>query len=834
VLRTQLRGLAARPSRLLLTAVSVAVATAFAFATSLTAGMLERTVIDNLSGTPAATSLVADGTGVRPLTGRTITTIERTPGVAEAVGRIQASPPVGGVAGDAEGNTWDLIGDPGAGPLSMLDVTAGTYPRRTGEVAVSEGTAERTGLRPGSRLTLVPLNGGPRVVTVSSVVTFGEDNAHLLFGLGPAVESLADGAGYFRVDIRAAPGTDVTALGDELRSRLGPDVEITTAAETRKREAQEVTASIKPLFALVSVFVLVAVLAAVLVTASTFRIVFAQRMAQLALLRTVGATRRSLVGALVAEGVMTGAVAGLLGVLAALGIAHGAAATLAALDHTVASPGFPLGTALACVAGAVAVTVAAVLAPALAASRVRPLEALRTAAVADMAPRGGRLRIAFGFLLIAGAVLAALPVLRTDGSDEPMALLLTVVGSGTAAFGALLALGPFVTPSLTRLLGWPLARVGGVSGKLAIRGAARAPRRVAATTAVVTLGVTLVCGVLVGNASLRGYADAQLAAEFPTDLLVTTPNESPVPPELVRALHRDDRLAHVAEARHVDGRVIAGDAALESRITGLRTADVPALAEIAMDGGSLRDVGPGRPALSRNGAAVLGVRTGDAVTLTVGRRHVSGHVAAVYDGSAALGSVVLDPADLRQLAPAGGVNSVLVDVRDPSAQGVDVARAAIVKTIGLGSTVTVLTPAQERAEIDQVLTVVSGVALGLLGLTVLIAVVGVATTMALTVIERTREFGLLRALGLGRRGLRASIAMESSLFGVVGALLGVGLGVLYGWLALRSLGLSAPLVLPLGSLAGTAALLAALSGFAGLAPSRRAARTSPVAVLASQ
>jgi putative ABC transport system permease protein len=561
--------------------------------------------------------------------------------------------------------------------------------------------------------------------------------------------------------------------------------------------------------------------------------VFAQRMGQLALLRTVGAPRRSLVGALLAEGAVTGAVAGILGVTAGLGLAYAATAVLDALGHTVASPGFPAGTAAACLAGAVLVTIAAVLAPAVAAARVRPLEALRSSAVADTAPRVGWVRLGLGALLLAAAALAAVPVLTNDGSRDPQTLLLVVVASGLAAFGALVALGPIVTPPLARLVGWPLVRAGGVPGQLAVRGALRSPRRVAATTVVVTLGVTLVTGVLVGSASLRGYADEQLASEFPSDLLVTTVDDSAVPAPLIRTLQSDGRIARVVPVREADALIRAGGEDTQLRVKGLAVRDVPALSRAAVDAGDLDSVAPGRIALARSIGSGFGVGVGDTVTVTVGKQHLTATVAAVYDESDALGPALVDEADLRRLAPALAPTSLLVDVRDRSADGIDAVRAAAVRAAGQGSPVTVLTPASLRAEIDQVLTIVSGIALGLLGLTLLIAVVGVATTMALAVVERTREFGLLRALGLGRRGLQASIALESCLFGVVGAVLGLGLGVLYGWLGLESLGLSAPLVLPLGSLAGTAALLAGLAALAGLLPSRRAARTAPVAALAA-
>ncbi|WP_433790221.1 ABC transporter permease [Actinoplanes sp. CA-252034] len=314
VLRTQLAGVGRRPARLLLTGLAVLVASFVVYATVLAQQITERSVLNGLSGTPEAVDLVVQNGEIKKAD---LDAISATPGVAEAVARTSIG--VRLPAGDLVVAT-----DPGSGPLSTVTVTEGRYPTAAGEIAVTPRTVERMALTVGSKHTVSP--GGdakPVTLTVVGVVQPRDDIGFLAYGLLPT----AGVAGYDwveRVDIRLDSGADATAVQERIASRLKGESppSVATGADTRLAEAREAAAQVDQVFIVVKVFVAVAVLAAGLIAASTFRIVFAQRMRQLALLRAVGAGRGALTRALAAEGALTGLVVGVTGVLAALAVGH--------------------------------------------------------------------------------------------------------------------------------------------------------------------------------------------------------------------------------------------------------------------------------------------------------------------------------------------------------------------------------------------------------------------------------------------------------------------------------------------------------------------------------
>jgi len=842
VLRTQLRGVARRPARLLLTGLAVVVAAFFAFAVMLAQQITERTVVASISGIPAATSLVvADGDGSdtdgRLMPAAALATVRQVPGVAEVTGRLRESVPL---AGSSEGALFTFFADPGSGPLAQVRVVAGAYPDGPGEVAVTRRTAQRFGLNPGGTVSIAPAGNEPVALAVTAVVEAPGDDGYALYATDAFAEKVF-GSGYGRLDLRADPGTPIGALQAEVANALrsvAPEARVIGADAARAAQAQRVVAEIEPIFALLGMFVLVAVVAAALVAASTFRIVFTQRMRQLALLRAVGATRGRLVRSLAAEGLFTGLVAGVAGVLAAGGLAQLAPLVSGAFGKKLADPGFPVGQAVGVVVGAVVVTLLAVAAPAISASRVSPLEALRASAVADGRRGIGILRLLAGGLLalaaagIAAQVFAAAPdpgVGPGPDYDTEQQLLLTVL-SGTLAFGALLALGPVVVPPVLRLVGWPLRR--GTVGRLAVGGVGGAPRRAAAVSAVVALGVTLIGGTLVGAASLQRLADAELAGSYPADIEVAgTGDGATLPVEFADRLRRHRELARVVPYRRSTIRVEAAGRSVELRATDLDPRALPATRRLQVAQGSLGDVGAGRVVLGLAVVKALGIRAGDTVQLGLGDRRAQVRVSATLAGSAPLGTLLAHSTDFDKLGVPRTPSGVLVDAAAAGESGRSAAEAAVRAELGgvTGFQLDVL--ADARDEVLDWLNMLTVAALGLLGLTVLIAVVGVGTTTALSVVERVRESGLLRAVGLSRAGLKGMVTTEAGLYGLLGSAIGLALGVPYAWLAVLALGINAPLLAPAAELAAVVVAVAGLTAVAGLLPARRAAKASPVAAL---
>ncbi|WP_045746364.1 FtsX-like permease family protein [Actinoplanes rectilineatus] len=825
VLRTQLSGVSRRPARLLLTGLAVLVASFVVYATVLAQQITERSLLNGLSGTPEATDLVVrEGT----VTGAQLARIAAVPGVAEAAGRLEV-----GVQAGAEYLT--VAADPGTGPLSMVAPVSGRYPAAAGELAVTPRTVQRLGLTTGSEVELRAGDETPPVTArIVGVVEPPSDYGDTAYAPLGTVSALVTEDVLQRVEIRLDAGADATAVREGIAAVVaGPEApEVATGADVRLEEAQAMVGEINQMFAVVGMFVAVAVAAAGLIAASTFRIVFAQRMRQLALLRAVGAGRSALVRALVVEGLLTGVVAGLTGVLAALAVGHTVRPAAGALGVDVASPGFPLAAAAATVALAVLITVLAVLAPAFSAARVSPLEALRTAATTGARTGIGGGRRLFGLLFTAAAlggvavVLAALP--EPDAQDfDPSPLLLGIVASGACAYIALIALGPVLVRPVLVVAGWPLRRLGPV-GRLAVGGVGGSARRAAAVSVVVALGVTLIAGTLVGGASVQVLAERELAASAPADFELSASDGTGLPPGYAGRAAASGALTRVTPYRRIDTTV----GGVETAATDLALTALPRLADLDLAAGTTDGFGPGRTVIARYVADLANLRVGDTTAVTAGGRTVRLTVSGILSDMGPLHSgLVVDGSDLTGLGAKAAPTGLLADASADGEQARTAGLHALRDLTAGDPRYGVAVLADQRDQLRGNLTVVLAIAIALIGLTVLIAVVGVGATTALSVVERVRESGLLRAVGMSRGGLRTMLTTESALYGVVGAALGIALGVPYAWLAVRATGLNAPLTVPGWQLAAVFAALVALTALAGVMPARRAARVSPVTAL---
>jgi putative ABC transport system permease protein len=332
---------------------------------------------------------------------------------------------------------------------------------------------------------------------------------------------------------------------------------------------------------------------------------------------------------------------------------------------------------------------------------------------------------------------------------------------------------------------------------------------------------------------VRVLADREMATAVPADYELTANGDEQVPAAVVEQAKASPDLTHVTPYRRL-GTVKAGGNDTPLQASDLDMDALPALSKIDVNAGSLAGIGPGKVALSGFAADSTGLGVGDTVTLTAGKKKVQVQVVATLPDSGPLQSdVVADPGDLTKLGAPTVASGLLADAAKAGEDGRTAGQKAMQQLTqgrtGLG--VEVL--ADQRDEANTVLNGVLAVVLGLIGLTVLIAVVGVGTTTALSVVERARESGLLRAVGLSRGGLRAMLTAESSLYGVIGATIGVLLGVPYAWLFLKALGVNAPLELPAGQLIAVFAALVLFTALAGVLPARRAAKVSPVAALAT-
>lgn len=693
--RAAVAGARRSPRQLLLTGLAVLVATVFAAAAVLLTASLRADLLGNTSSVPAGATFALEtdtssGAATTELEGR----LRALSGVTAV--STSRSGPVAVVAGGASG-TWLLSTDPMTGPLQGLEpLTAGRLPAGPGEALIGASTAERTGLAPGATVGL-----GDRTLTVTGVVPVRSEGIDALVVRDD--DPAAAGLSAYRTAVAGKP--DPTALA------AVPGVTgVRTADDQRTEDLASASASADALLAGLSVFVGLALVAAAVVVASTFRIVLARRTRELALLRCVGAGRGQVVRSVLAEAALTGLVAGVAGAIVA--VAGGWAALAAAGAAGMNAPALvvPWGRIAGCVLLAVVVTVLAALAPALAAGRTPPVVALGAAdASGARAPRA-RVRLSLAAVAL---VLAVLLAVAGVAMGSPLGGLVLAALSGMLVFAALVATGPFVVSGAAALVAPVVARW--APGRIAVGNARRMSRRTAAMTTVLSLGVGLTAAMLVAVAGASADVTASLERDYPADIVV----------------YAD---ADAGEAASLAARLDA----------------VPELTAREADG-----------------------------------------------------LVLVDPA--------------------PGADPVAV-RTAVVRAAG-DAPVTFTAELREQAE--TAVGAVRGVGLGLVGVTLLVAVVGIGVTLALSVSERTREIALLRTLGLSRAASRRAVAIEAALAGAVAAVLGVVLGGVYGLLALTASGLGSLTVPPLGQLAGLAVAVVAVAVLASVGPLRRAGRIEP-------
>ncbi|MFJ9819635.1 ABC transporter permease [Streptomyces sp. NPDC101151] len=775
----------------------------------------------------------------RPVDTSLVGVVERVPGVAAAAPDIQGAgqlvgtdgKPVGGQGPPTLAGNW--ITDPELNPYRLAE---GRVPAKSGEVVVNRGAAKKGGLKIGDTTTL--RTPDPVRVTIVGLATFGGQDGMAQVTFTGMTQ--ADAEKYLTarpgqaasIQVRAGPGVSQ----QELVRRLTPVLPTGVEAITGQRSAQENNDMISSQFlTLFTTFLLVfsgvALLVATFSIHNTFAIVIAQRTRENALLRALGASRRQVTAAALAEACVVAVMASGAGLAGGIGIAAG----LQALFPAIGFP-FPdgdlviktLSMALPLAVGIV-VCLGSALLPAVRAGRTAPLAALRETAVdASGASR---------FRALAGTVLGVVALAAT------LIGVLVSPSLWSAGLGALLALvsfvvlGPVAATTAVRLLGGPLDRLRGVTGGLARRNALRSPKRTAATASALMIGVAVVSLFTVFGASLKATMDQTVSRSFAGDVAVSTPSfgagGSGLSPRLAPALQR---LPEVDTAVGL-GR---GVAEVDGEGRALTVTDPIALArtfDLGTVDGSLRDLGSDGIALTRAEAERRGLHTGDSTRLTfTDGKSENFTVRAVYGQSELAGDYVITRA---AWAPHRTQDTdTLIAVSFARGVNADAGKAAVKNLAARYGNPEVQTReeyAQSSAGgIDMMLTLVYA----LLALAVVIALLGIANTLTLALHERTRELGLLRAVGQTRAQLRAMVRWESVLVAAFGTVGGLALGAFLGWVLVKaSDGASDTafaFALPPARLAVVVLVGLTAGALAGLRPARRAARLDVLRAIATE
>jgi putative ABC transport system permease protein len=826
VLRLTIRTLRAHGLRLLLSALAIVFGVAFIAGTFIFSDGLKKAAYEKAGRLDRNTDVevlprTTDRTTAPVFDAATVDKVRRVDGVQAAEGLVGHFG-IGLVGRDGRPIPgYHYYGTIPLDPaLRSFDLKAGRLPARTGELVLDARTVDKRGFKVGDEVRAGSSKAPARpyvlvgvVDTAGSTVDFG--GAFVGLVLDDAV-ALREPGSLSRVVVAARPGVSERDLAGRIQAEFGTKATVRTHQQLLDAALSEAVGNGDNFKQGVLTFALISIFVAAFVIANTFTIVLAQRTREIALLRLVGTTRAQAFGSVVAESAIVGLVASALGVVTGVGIA----AVLREVFAEVGS-GMPSGllvtgrtVAIGLLSGTT-VTVLAALLPAWRGTRVPPVAALSDAAV-ETTRRAGRVRLAFGALCLAGGVAAVL-------AAAPLKSPLVLGAGGVLGFLGIAMFGPALVPALVRVVGWPLARFGGATPALAVANAVRNPRRIAATATALVIGLSLVSAFVVGAQSAKDGVERAVDARIGANFVLESSDGLPQP--LVQALRTQRELGIV----HLEYNWVDEGTYVESAHPTLL-----ARTQRKVRAGNVAALAPGTAVVTDAVGKGLGEKVtvrGKAFTVVAvlpARKPEAGSVDRTVYLTEADG-VALFPEDKNgaysaQIEPAAGVGTATA--------------AAILERLAVDYPTVIF---QDRAAYKKAQTstidLVLGFVTALLGLAVIIALIGVANTLTLSVVERTREHGILRAIGLTRGRLRGMLATEAVLIAIVGALLGVGLGTAVSAGAVRMLsadGEDFSLVMPWNRLAIVVAVIAFAALAASILPAYRATRGAVVAAVATE
>jgi putative ABC transport system permease protein len=835
-------GLRARKLRLALTALAIVLGVTFVTGTLVLTDTLNQT-FDTLIGTAyqhinfqirgkAAfnndTAGAANGTADRkPLPESIAAAVRRLPGVSYVDGSVggYAQFVSGGNAIGAAGSALGFSFDPNR-QLSSVRLVAGSAPTGNDDVVIDKGTATKYHFAVGDRVRVLS-DRPPGTFTITGIVTFGAaDNlagATLAgFDLRTAQALFNTRGRYDTINVLAKPGADNVQLQRAIARILPAGVEVVSGQTVAGELSSAVSNALSFLSTALLAFALISLFVGAFTIFNTFSITVGQRTRELALLRVVGASRRQLFGSVLGEAALVGLAASLiglgLGVLAALGLK----ALLGAFGTTL--PPAPLvfepRTAVLAIAVGVGVTVLSAIGPARRAVRIAPVAALVDHQEEE--PESVRRRAIGGSVVAVGGVLALVA-----GLSAP-AIALVGLGAVAIFIGAGM-LAPIVARPMSSALGRPLAAMLGTPGRLGRENSMRSPRRTAQTAAALMVGMALVAAISVLGASLSSSAKGNLDSAVTADYLITGPG-SGFSTSVAPAVSRIPGVGVVTN-------VYKGQFELRgslSRLDGVTPADLAQTVHLAVTSGS------GAPALAA-GELLIDTTTASAKHLSVGsvvpvtfaqtgasRIRIGG----IFKANPLIGSYVVGAGFFISHFHNPLPVAVLVRTR-PGAAHVG---AAINRYLNVYPNVGVQSRAQFEQSQQHTLNQELGLVYVLLALAVIVSLIGIVNTLMLSVFERTRELGLLRAVGMRRRQVKAMIRSEAVIIALFGAVIGLVIGSALGVALAASLkqqGIT-EITIPFASLVGFLVLSALLGLGAAGWPARRAAKLDVLVAISAQ
>jgi putative ABC transport system permease protein len=834
MLKVALKGLLARKLRLLMTALSIALGVAFVGGTlALTDSLnssFSQAYVSQYSGVDVAVRNEAgfsDSAGAnqrRPLPADVLQAVRRVPGVAAAEGHVAGLATVVGKDGKTIGAgslSTDGMSAPTGAFADTVSYSSGRAPAAPEEIAVDAFSAGEGDLEVGDRVRVL-LHGPPQEFTVVGIARFGDadrlgSTTTTLFDPGTAQRVLGKPGQYDEVRVQAADGVSEAALLRRISQALPPGAEAVTGAAAVEEHTELVKENVSFISLFLMVFAGIAVFVGSFIIWNTFTILVAQRTRELALLRAIGATRRQVMRSVLAEAVVVGLLASAMGLGLGIAVAKLLVVLLEAatgVEMAASGSGLTARTVLVSVLVGTVVTLLASIAPARKSTRVTPIEALR-----DAVPGGDRFsrrRAATG-TVVAAAGLAAMSAGLFGGSGA------AAVGVGMAVtFVGVTVLLPLLARVLARVLGAPLRTLGGTTGKLARDNAMRNPKRTASTASALMIGLALVVGVSVMASSLKASVGSDIDQTLKADLVLQQINAQGggLSPAVAETVSRTPGVEVVSEVAYTRAKV--GDEL--TFVTPVDPSTIAQAVELGVTSGSVAGLAEGGILVHEGRAEQNGWKVGDTVPVEWPQTGADTmRVVGTYSEKEVVGSEYLVALDTFDRNTTGRLDWMVLLTTDGDR---DTVQADVIDALKPFADAEVLTAEELKksvsGQVDQILTFVTA----LLLLAVFIALMGIVNTLALSVFERTREIGLLRAVGMSRRQVRAMVRWESVIIAGIGALTGAVVGTGFGVAlveALKDEGLS-QLSVPAPRLAVYVLAAALAAVIAAVAPARRAAR----------
>jgi putative ABC transport system permease protein len=828
--------------RLALTALSVVLGVAFVTGTLIFTDTLHNTFDQLFSGVDGKISVqvrepspVTDQFGNKsfiPMPTSVLPQVASLPGVAASEGSVSGFAQLV----DKSDKAIATNGAPTIGAsygqvpaISGFSLAAGHAPHGAGQVVIDKGTADKYGFRVGDPIEIL-FQGPPQRFTVVGIVKFGKAD-----GLGgatvaqfdlPVAQQLLNRVGVFdAVNLLAAPGVSPATLQATVSTHLPAGYQAVTGAQLARENADQVNKSLSVVTDFLLVFALVSLFVGSFIILNTFSILVAQRTRELALFRALGAGRRQVLLATMIEAAAVGLLAGILGVGIGALLAIGLEAVFKAVGAGLPSYGlvFEPRTAIIGLIVGVGVTVLASFNPARRAARVPPVAALG-ATMAEPRQTPLRRTIIGAIGLIAGVAVMLAGLFASHQAVE--------VGIGIAiTFLGVATLAPIVARPATGLIGRPLRRLSGVAGGLARQNAMRNPRRTAATASALMIGLALVTMFSVLGQSAKASVSHSIRQQFLGDYVVKTTGTgfgdfSPTIEPRVAAVAG---VAAISPERSANARFGSANVG----ITAVDGATIGKLLRVDVKSGSLSSLSRGEIMVEQRTASSHGLRVGSPIQLRFARTgQQTLTVGGTYAPSQLIGTNYLVSTAVFEANFTDQLDQVVMIKVAGNADPATV-RTGLDHAIAGYPNVNVEDPAtvekQQASQVNQLLTIIYV----MLALAIIIAVLGIINTLVLSVVERTREFALLRALGMVRRQVRRMVRGESVIIALFGAALGVLVGLGFG-VALTSAVVASSggvVSIPVASLVLFVVLALALGIVAAVWPARRAARTHVITAL---